>query len=154
MASFSLARVPYYIAVAVFTGLSALVAYYNNTTVTGITSDIYLLVMVASVVLCGASILYLFTARGGHDDEVDLHVAGLQFGKSFYYFGVIALALYRIAVGYVENHAGTGLQSTWGILWLLSGIGILAFTYANYKSYAAKLPVSSASTSTSAPWKY
>lgn len=140
MASFSLARVPYYISVTIFSGLSALVAFWNNASVHGLLSDFYLVIMACSLILCAASVMYLFAAKAGQNDEVDLSVAGLQMGKSIYYVGVITLALFRIAVGYVENHSGTGMQSIWGVLWLLAGIGILAFTYANYSSYTAKKP--------------
>jgi hypothetical protein len=149
MASSSVARVPYYISVAIFSFLAALVSFYNNTVETGVLSDLYLLLMVASIALGGASVVYAITAQSGSDDEVDLEVAGLQFGKTYYYGGVIALAIYRLAAGYHENHTGTGLQSVWGILWLLGSLGILVFTYANYKSYTAKTSIPSGFTSKS-----
>jgi hypothetical protein len=150
VASFSVARVPYYIAVAIFSALAALTAYWNNTLETGVLSDIYLAVLVASLCLCGASVLYMFTAKSGANDEVDLEVAGLQVGKNVYYIGVIVLALYRLGAGYVENHSGTGMQSTWGVMWLIASIGILLFTYANYRSYTAKLPAKPAQNPSSA----
>lgn len=138
MARFSIARAPYYGAVALFAAFASLVAFINNTQVQGFESDLYLLIFVAALGLCMASLAYLYTTRSGINDDVDLEVAGLQFGKTYYYGGVIVLALYRIAAGYHENHVGSGFQSVWGLLWLLSGLVILAFTYANYRSYTVK----------------
>ena len=140
MARFSLARVPYYSAVAVFMALVAIVSFVNNTKTTGLASDFYLVAMVVSGAMCAVSLLYLFMSRAGEDDEVGVMVAGLPFGKVYYYIAVLAIAVWRGIVGYMMNHHAVGVGSTWGILWLLAGVGIALFTWANYRSYVAKNP--------------
>lgn len=140
MAKFSLARVPYYISVIIFMGLVAIVSYVNNTKATGLASDFYLAMMVISAGLAGISVIYLLMSQAGEDDEVGVQVAGLQFGKVYYYIAVLAVAVWRIIVGYQMNHHATGVGSTYGILWLLAGIAIALFTWANYRSYVVKNP--------------
>lgn len=140
MAKFSLARVPYYIAVAIFMALVAIVSYVNNTKVTGIESDFYLVVMVISACLAGISVIYLFMSQAGEDDEVGVMIGSLPFGKVYYYVAVIVIAIWRIIVGYQMNHHSTGIESTYGILWLIAGVAITLFTWANYRSYVAKNP--------------
>jgi hypothetical protein len=140
MAKFSLARVPYYIAVAVYMGFVGVICWWNNTTSSGTESDVWLGLLVATAGLGLASVFYLFTAQHGDDDEVGVDIAGLQIGKPVYYLGVIAIAVWRAVEGYLINHNTTGIASNWGIIWLLSSLGILVFTYANYKSYQATHP--------------
>lgn len=140
MAKFSLARVPYYIAVAIFMGLVAIVSYVNNTKATGLESDFYLAAMVISAALAGISLVYLFMSQAGEDDEVGVTVGGLPFGKAYYYLGVLGVAVWRVIVGYQMNHHATGVGSTYGILWLIAGVGIALFTWANYRSFVSKNP--------------
>jgi hypothetical protein len=140
MAKFSLARVPYYIAVAVFMALVAIVSYVNNTKSTGLASDFYLIAMIVSAALGAISVVYLFMSQAGEDDEVGVMVGSLPFGKAYYYLGVLAIAVWRIIVGFVMNHHATGVASTYGVFWLLAGVGIALFTWANYRSYSAKNP--------------
>lgn len=139
MAKFSLARVPYYIAVAIFMCFVAVISYINNTLVTGIESDLYLAALVVSAGLGAISVFYVFISQSG-DDEVGVEVAGLPFGKQYYYLAVLAIAAWRIIAGYQMNHSATGIASTYGIVWLLAGVGIAGFTWANYRSYVAKNP--------------
>jgi len=143
----SVARAPYYVTVTVFTGMSSIVAYINNTDTDGIESDVYLLIFVVATLLCLASIIYTLSVQSGGDDEADMDAAGLQSGKLCYYLGIVVLALYRIAVGYHEKHVGTGWQATWGMLWLVFGIVVLPFTYANYRSYTTRRTLKVSSTS-------
>lgn len=138
MSSFSLARVPYYICVAIFCGLTALVCFWNNATAVGVISDLYLAAMIVSGCLAGASVLFMVIAKAGDDDEAGLEVAGVPIGKQAYYVGVLVIALWRIIAGYQMNHLYTGIHAVYGVLWLLAGIGVAIFTYANYKSLYAR----------------
>jgi hypothetical protein len=140
MAKFSLARVPYYIAVAIFMSFVAIISYINNTLNTGFESDLYLAALAVSIGLGAVSVLYVFISKSGDDDEVGVEVAGLPFGKKYYYLAVLAIAGWRIIVGYQMNHNGTGIQSTYGIAWIITAIGIAGFTWANYRSYMARHP--------------
>jgi hypothetical protein len=142
MAKFSIARVPYYIAVAVFMGIVAFVSYINNTLHTGIESDIYLGIMVVAGSLSLLSVNYMLFAKDGNDDEVDTEVAGLPVSKSYYYLGVLAISAWRAVVGYQLNHSGVGIQSTYGIIWILSSVAVALFTWANYKSYTKRVATS------------
>jgi hypothetical protein len=144
MAKFSIARVPYYIAVAVFMGIVAFVSYVQNTLSTGIMSDVYLAVMAAAISLSLLSVNYMFFAKDGNDDEVDTEVAGLPISKSYYYIGVLGISAWRAVVGYQLNHSGTGIESTYGVVWIFTAVVLGVFTWANYKSYSKKKVVSAA----------
>lgn len=146
MAKFSLARVPYYIAVAIFMGLVALVSYVNNTTSTGLMSDAHLAMLVVTGCLTCLSIFYAFRAQSGDDDDADAEIAGLPVGKVYYYYAVLAIAAWRAVVGYQLNHNAVGIESTYGILWIGGSVALALFTWANYRSYTKKIaPVISAS---------
>lgn len=138
MSKFSLARQPYYITVAVFGALCAVVGWWNNTLSTGYMSDVFLAITVGSVGVAFASLVYLGVSMSGEDDEQDIEVAGLQMGKEVYYLAVLALCGWRAVSGYDDNHNTTGLSSTWGMIWLLVSVFIAIFTWANYKSYTKK----------------
>lgn len=82
MAKFSLARVPYYIAVAVFCGLSAIAASFMNDAAIGIESDLYLGLTAVFGLLAAWAVYYLFVVDSGTDDEVGVEIAGIPAGKS------------------------------------------------------------------------
>ena len=134
MAKFSLARVPYYIAVIVFMALVAVVSYINNTVAVGIMSDVYLAVMLVAGSLIALSVNYMLFAKSGSNDEVDTEIAGLPVSKKYYYLAILAVAVWRAVVGYQLNHSATGIESTYGILWIVGGAAISLFTFANYRS--------------------
>ena len=138
MASFSLARVPYYIGVIVYMGFVAFVAYVGNTMSTGIASDFYLAILVVAAALAGLSVMYMLHARAGGDDEADAEVVGLPVAKNYYYFGVLALAAFHGFEGFLLNDNTTGISSTYGILWLIASLALMLFTWANYRSYRTK----------------
>ena len=138
MPGFSIARVPYYIAVIVYMGFVAFVAYVGNTVSTGVASDFYLAILLLAAVLAGLSVMYVLHAKAGGDDEVDTEVAGLPVAKNWYYLGVLAMAAFHGFEGYKLNHDTTGISSTYGILWLLASLALALLTWANYRSYRAK----------------
>jgi hypothetical protein len=154
MAKFSLARLPYYIAVTIFMGFVAFESFILNSTVVGYASDFYLATMVVSIGLAALSVFYAMRADAGDDDEVDTEVAGLPVGKSWYYIAVLIICAWRVVIGYGLNHNETGLASIWGIIWVISGLGIALFTYANYRSYTATHPAipKSAAPRVDPPW--
>lgn len=133
-------RGPYYLCAAVYSGLAAFVYFIQNQIVTGTASDLYLALFVASCILCLASVLYFFTGMSGGDEEADIDVAGLPFGKLYWYLGMLALVVLRIIGGYQTNHSSTGIASIWGAVWMVASIGIGLFTYANYRSYIVAHP--------------
>lgn len=139
MAKFSLARVPYYCSVAVFMVFVALISFINNTTSTGIASDFHLAIIAISLGLTGLSVFYAFRARSGDDDDADAEIAGLPFGKLYYYYAVLAVAAWRAISGYLSNHNATGIESTYGIIWIFAAVAIALFTWANYRTYTAKM---------------
>ena len=141
MAKFSMARHPYYIVVAVYMGFVAVTALGLNTTSSGTLSDVYLGVLIGVTFLACMSVFYLLRLDHNQDDDVDTEVAGLPFGKSQYYIGVLAIAGWRAVTGYQINHSETGLDSVWGLIWVLSSVAVVIFTYANYRSYTAAHPV-------------
>lgn len=140
MAKFSIARVPYYIAVMVYMAFAAFAAYIGNTVSTGIQSDLYLLILVVAVVLGGLSAIYMLHAKAGGNDEADAEVAGLPVGKAYYYAGILAMTVFHGIEGYRLNHSTTGIASIYGTAWIISSAGIALFTWANFKSYRKAHP--------------
>lgn len=138
MAKLSMARVPYYVAVAVFCGFSAIAASFMNDDATGIESDFYLILTAAFGLLAAWAVYYLFTVQHGSGDEVGVEVAGLPAGKNVFYLGVLGTAAYRAFVGYQMNHNLTGIDSFYGKVWLLAALVIALFTWSNYRSFQAK----------------
>ena len=140
MAGFSIARVPYYITVTVYMAFVAFVSYINNTVSQGIESDFFLAVLLLSIGLCVASVIYMVRSQNGEDDEVAIAVAGLPFGKTYYYLAILGVCAWRGFEGYGMNHTGTGIASTWGLVWIVASAAVALFTWANYKSFQAKTP--------------
>jgi hypothetical protein len=95
MAKFSLARQPYYIAVAIFCGFAFLISMFNNSVETGVLSDVYLGLMALTGGLAALSLFYLVYSSVG-DDEVDVEVAGLPIGKGYYYLAVLGVCAWRV----------------------------------------------------------
>lgn len=137
MAKFSLARQPYYVAVIFFMLCSAFECYIGNTTSMGVMSDVFLGMLVISLALAGLAAVYLNILKVGGNDEADAEVAGLPVGKSVFYVGILLMCAWRAITGYQWNHNFTGIASTYGMLWLLASIALAAFTFANYRSFAA-----------------
>lgn len=138
MAKFSVARVPYYIFVMVYMVVVGFVSYIQNTFAVGVMSDLYLVAMIAAASVGLLSLNYMVFAKDGNDDEVDTEVVGLTVSKKYYYLVVLAIAVWRGFEGYQMNHHGRGLESTWGIIWLVASVALGGFTWANYKSLTSR----------------
>ena len=138
--SFSIARVPYYISVTVYMAFVAVVSFIRNTMSTGIQSDFYLAAVALAVVLGVVSVIYMTRSQEGSNDDVTIDVAGLPFGKGYYYIAVLGVCVWRSIEGYDLNHNGTGAASMWGMVWLLASLAIAAFTWANYQSFKKAIP--------------
>jgi hypothetical protein len=114
------------------------VSYIQNTFSVGVLSDIYLVAMVAAASVGLLSLNYMIFAKEGNDDEIDTEVVGLTISKKYYYLVVLAIAVWRGIEGYQMNHHGRGLESTWGIIWLIASIALGGFTWVNYKSLMSR----------------
>ena len=138
MNKFSIARRPYYVTMIVYMGFVALIALINSTITHGFDSDFHLIVLLAALVLCGLSVMYMFTIDAGQDDEVNAEVAGLPISKTAYYIGILVVAAYRAYAGYEQNHSHEGARAFLGVVWVIASLAVALFTYANYKSFTTK----------------
>jgi hypothetical protein len=141
MAKFSLARMPYYIFVIAFCAVTAIVESFKNDNAVGIESILHLALMLFYAALaCGAA-WYLFTVRANLDDEVGIEAAGIPVSKGVFYIAILVGAVYRGMEGFVLNTYSTGGESFWGKIWAVAAIVLVIFTWANYKSFAARNPL-------------
>ena len=138
MAKFSVARVPYYIFAAAFCGAAFVVEWLLNDDSTGAESLFHLGLTVAYGLLGIWSLAYIFIAKHGDDDEVGVDVAGLPMGKGYFYLGLLVGAIYRAVTGLIVNTKATGIESSYGKIWLVAAIVLSLFTWANYRSFQAK----------------
>jgi len=77
-------------------------------------------------------------AKHGDDDEVGVEIAGLPAGKGLFYVALIIGAVYRAVVGLATNTFSSGVESSYGKLWLIAAIVLAVMTFFNYKSFQAK----------------
>ena len=134
----TLSRSVYYVVVIAFMVATFMVSLFANSSATGTQSDIYLGLMVVSALLAGLSVYYGTRADNHQDDDTDVNVSGLPVSKPAYYIGVLLIAAWRAVEGYQLNHSGTGIQSVYGVLWLLGAVLVLVLTWANFNSYRVK----------------
>ena len=136
MSSFSISRQPYYVGAAVYSGFSGFAAMVHNSIATGAESDFQLSVICLSVILGAMAVIYLAMSFEGQNDDSDVHFGGgVTLHKSWWYMGLLALAAYRIVEGYKHNHDATGIESVYGMVWIVASLILGLFTWANYKSY-------------------
>lgn len=135
----SLAKIPYYYFVIVFMAFVALLSVSNAASTTGFDADFYLGALLVSLVIVAASFYYLYAARQGVNDELDLQVGGISLGKKTYYVAVLVIAIWRLLAGYRLNHTAYGLGAIWGLLWIVAALVLSVFTYANYRVLRPKI---------------
>ncbi len=129
---------PYYLILMVFDALAAITSLINNTMTVGTESDFYMILTALYTGLVAWSAAYLFHCSKGGDEDADMKMADLPLGKHWYYIATIVGCTYRGYAGYEMNHNGTGLESVYGMMWVLSAPFLWAYTWANYKSYVAR----------------
>lgn len=133
-------RTVYYCGTTLFTAIVAIVCLFNSMAERSHMAALaYLAIMLVSAMLAVGSVMYMCRSQDGADDDVDLTVAGLPFGKRYYYIGMISIASWRVLEGFVSfgGHMGS---SFWGIIWIISGIAVVGYTYVNFQSYKATHP--------------
>ena len=134
----TISRMGYYIFTAVFMAIAALVSFVQNTYSTGITSDIYIVGFVISLIISGMSLIYMGKKERNENDDEDVVIVGLPFGKKFYYISVLAISAWTALSGYQLNHAAHGMTSVWGLVCMIAGGALAVFSWFNYKSYTTK----------------
>ena len=128
-------RTVYYGGTTFFSAVVAIICLFNSIAERNHMASIaYLVIMAASAIIAVASVMYMCRSQDGADDDVDLNVVGLPFGKRYFYLGMLGLAAWRVIEGFalVGGHFGSAL---WGIIWIVAGLAVVGFSWSNFKSY-------------------
>ncbi len=137
MPKFHAARQPFYACAIAYCILAGIVFWFKNDAATGLESLYWLAVDIVYLGLALWSGVYFYITAFG-DDEADTEFAGVPVSKKAYYVLLMLAAAYRAVDGLIINTSSTGIESTYGKLWLFASLALGVFTFANYLSYTKK----------------
>jgi hypothetical protein len=129
-------QIPYYIAMTVYLGLNAVIYFFQNQTVTGYLSDVYLVASFLCGFLAFASFMYCLLEDTGADTlSASVSVLGITLSKAVWYIGVVACIGVRGYFAYMSNHNATGAESVWGYVWIVGSVVLFLMTFPNMKAH-------------------
>jgi membrane protein insertase Oxa1/YidC/SpoIIIJ len=131
-------QAPYYLAMAIYLGLNAVLWFILNQTVNGNLSDIYMVASIVAGLTCVSCVFYAFAEDDGADTtsaDVKIPFINLVIPKWFYYLASISVMTARMYFGYESNHNATGTESLWGFAWIVATLIVFLATLPNVKVY-------------------